>query len=385
MQRDYIVFGAPIIDDSNIQSVVDTLKSGWIGTGPKSHLFEQKIAQYKSVSHAIAVNSCTAALHLSLIALQLQPGDEVITSSMTFCATVNAIIHSGATPVLVDCDPYTFNITADAIASKITPKTKAIIPIHFAGYPCDMDSIMALAKAHNLYVVEDCAHALETTYNGQPVGSFGDFGCLSFYVTKNLCTGEGGMVLTSNEDMSSRIKKVSLHGMSKDAWNRFGDDGYCHYQVIEPGFKYNMTDMAAALGLSQLDTISINHDRRRLIFKHYLDAFAHLPIQLPSLPPSEHRHGFHLFTIVLDPERVSISRDELIQTLHEQGIGTGVHYMGIHLHPYYQQTYSLKPSDFPHANYISQNTLSIPLSPKLSDEDVSYICDTVSNIFKPTS
>ena len=255
LRKDFLIFGSPIIEEPEINEVMDSLKKGWLGTGPKVEQFENSFAAYKGVNHAVALNSCTAALHLSLLAANLKPGDEVITTPMTFCATINAIIHAGAIPVLADVNPLTMNIDPQQVEEKITKKTKVILPVHFAGRPCEMDAIMDIAKRHNLKVIEDCAHAIETEYKGKKTGTFGDFGCFSFYVTKNIVTGEGGMVISSRDEDSSRIKVLALHGMSKDAWKRFGDEGYKHYSVVECGFKYNMMDIQAAIGIHQLKRI----------------------------------------------------------------------------------------------------------------------------------
>ncbi|HBG30125.1 MAG TPA: UDP-4-amino-4,6-dideoxy-N-acetyl-beta-L-altrosamine transaminase, partial [Gammaproteobacteria bacterium] len=245
MRERFLTFGAPLIGEAEIDEVVDSLRSGWLGTGPKVARFERDFAAYKGVEQAVAVNSCTAALHLSLLAAGLAPGDEVITTPLTFCATVNAILHAGATPVLADVDPVTFNLDPAAVAARITPRTRAVLPVHFAGRPCDMGALMALAEHHDLRVIEDCAHAIESRYDGRPVGTIGDFGCFSFYVTKNVVTGEGGMILTRRTEDAARLKTLALHGMSHDAWRRFSDSGYRHYQVVECGFKYNMMDLQA--------------------------------------------------------------------------------------------------------------------------------------------
>ncbi len=279
----FLIFGAPVIEEAEIEEVVKTLRSGWIGTGPKVARFEEAIREYKGAAYVAAVNSCTAALHLSILAAGIGSGDEVITSAMTFCATVNAIIHAGATPVLADIEPGSMNIDPDDIKRKITPRTRAIVPVHFAGRPCAMDAIMAIAQKHGLTVIEDCAHAIETRYKDKNAGTFGDFGCLSFYVTKNIITGEGGMVLTKNEEAISRIKTLALHGMSKDAWKRFSDEGYKHYQVVEAGFKYNMTDLQAAIGLHQLRRIETYWQRRKQIWKCYVSALRELPLEYPRL------------------------------------------------------------------------------------------------------
>lgn len=377
---EFIVFGSPQITEEDINAVVTTMKSGWIGTGPKSHEFEKIVADYKQANFSVALNSCTAALHLALNNLNLSEDDEVITTTMTFCATVNAILHAGAKPVLVDCDPITFNIDPLKIEAAITPNTKAILPVHFAGYPCDMDAIMSIAKKYNLAVVEDCAHAIETQFNGKPVGTFGSMGCLSFYVTKNICTGEGGMVITNDSEIANRIRIQALHGMSKDAWKRFGDDGYKHYQVVEKGFKYNLTDMAAAMGIEQMKRITQNHNRRKDIFNRYTDAFQHLPLQLPADCPPQHIHGYHLYNpqLLLDP--ATLSRDALLGKLNDRKIGCGVHYRAVHLHPYYSSILDISPNQFPHANAISDRTFSIPISAKLSDDEVNYIIDTLQEL-----
>jgi len=249
MRSSMLVFGQPDIREEDINEVVDSLRKSWLGTGPKVHQFENDFAKYKDVSYCVAVNSCTAALHLACRALDLKPQDEVITSAMTFCATINAIIHSGATPVLADIDPTTLNIDPQQIEKKITKKTKAILLIHFAGRPCAMDEILRIAKEHHLAIIEDCAHAIESEYKGQRTGTFGDFGCFSFYATKNITTGEGGIVISHHEDLINKIKIMALHGMSNDAWRRFSDKGYKHYYVVDRGFKYNMMDIQAAIGI----------------------------------------------------------------------------------------------------------------------------------------
>ena len=279
------------------------MQSGWLGTGPKVAQFEEDFKRYVNAPYAVAVNSCTAALHLAILAAGIKPGDEVITTPLTFCATVNAIIHAGATPVLVDVDPHTMNIDPARIEEKITPRTRAILPVHFAGRPCDMQAICAIVEKHDLKLIEDCAHAIETEYHGRKAGTFGDFGCFSFYVTKNVVTGEGGMVLARNEEDAARIKMLALHGMSKDAWKRFGDEGYKHYFVVECGYKYNMMDIQAAIGLHQLKRVEANWLRREQIWQQYQAAFADLPLVLPAPPEEDTRHAYHLYTVLVDEAR----------------------------------------------------------------------------------
>lgn len=379
-KENFLVFGAPLIEEAEIEEVVKTLRSGWIGTGPKVAQFEQAIKTYKGAAHVAAVNSCTAALHLSILAADIGPGDEVITSALTFCATVNAIIHAGATPVLADVDPDTMNIDSKDIRRKITPKTRAIIPVHFAGRPCDMDAIMTIAGENNLMVIEDCAHAIETEYHGKKAGTIGDFGCLSFYVTKNIITGEGGMVLAKSEDAISRIKTLALHGMSKDAWKRFSDEGYKHYQVVEAGFKYNMTDIQAALGIHQLDRVERNWQRRQVIWERYHASLKDLPVKLFDSRLADGRHGLHLFTLLISKKRCGISRDDFLDEMTLNNIGVGVHYLSIPEHPFYQNKFGWKPEHFPHAMNIGRETVSLPLSAKLSDDDVADVVAAVNGI-----
>jgi dTDP-4-amino-4,6-dideoxygalactose transaminase len=376
----FLVFGSPAIEEAEIQEVVGSMKNGWLGTGPKVAKFEQDFAAYKKAQYAVAVNSCTAALHLSILAAGLKPGDEVITTPMTFCATVNAIIHAGATPVLADVNPITMNIDPQQVELKINSKTRAIIPVHFGGRPCSMDAICDLAKRHNLKLIEDCAHGIETEYKGRNTGTFGDFGCFSFYVTKNIVTGEGGMVLCNDEQRAARIKMLALHGMSKDAWNRFGDQGYKHYYVVECGFKYNMMDLQAAIGIHQLQRIEKYWLRRQEIWQRYNDAFADLPITLPADPESETRHAYHLYTILIDEEKTGISRDAFLDAMTFENIGVGVHYLSIPEHPYYQQTFGWKPQDYPNAMKIGRQTVSLPISAKLTDEDVEDVITAVKQI-----
>lgn len=378
----YLVFGAPLLGEEEIAEVEACLRSGWLGTGPRVARFERDFASYKGLGtdHVAAVNSCTAALHVSMIAADLEPGSEVITTPLTFCATVNAIIHAGLTPVLADIDPDTMNIDPAAIEAAITPRTRAILPVHFAGRPCDMDAIMAIARKHDLVVIEDCAHAIETEYHGRKAGTFGDFGCFSFYATKNLVTGEGGMIIGRDEARIARARMLALHGMSKDAWHRFSDSGYRHYQVVEAGFKYNMTDIQAALGIHQLTRLEANRARRQSVWSQYTEAFAGLPVGLPVAPAPDTRHALHLFTLLLDESRCGIRRDDFIDAMHRRGIGTGVHYLSIPEHAYYRKRFGWRPEQWPHAMQIGRHIVSLPLSPALSQDDVERIVDDVDAI-----
>lgn len=376
----FLVFGAPAIEEAEIHEVVASIKSGWLGTGPKVARFENDFRAYKNAEYAVAVNSCTAALHLSILAAGIKPGDEVITTAMTFCATVNAIIHVGATPMLVDVDPTTMNINPAQVEARITPNTRAIFPVHFAGRPCDMDALTGIAERYQLKVIEDCAHAIETEYKGRKAGTFGDFGCFSFYVTKNVVTGEGGMVLTRCEEDAARIKMLALHGMSKDAWKRFSDEGYKHYQVVECGFKYNMMDLQAAIGIHQLARVEQNWLRRQAIWNRYQQALADLPITLPAVPEPGTRHAYHLYSVLVDEGRTGISRDGFLDAMTAQNIGVGVHYLSIPEHPYYQQRFGWKPENYPNAMRIGRQTVSLPISAKLTDEDVEDVILAVKRV-----
>lgn len=376
-RTNYLVYGAPQINEDEINEVSDSLHTGWLGTGPKVAKFEDMFREYTGAEYAMAVNSCTAGLHLSLIVAGLGPGDEVITTPMTFCATVNSIIHTGATPVLVDCQRDTQLIDPQKIEDAITPRTKAIVPIHLCGRPCDMDAISDIASRHSLIIIEDAAHAIETEYKGRKVGNISHLTAFSFYVTKNVVTGEGGMVTTNNPDFADKIKMYGLHGMSRDAWKRFSDNGYKHYQVVFPGFKYNMMDLQAAIGIHQLKRVNENLKRRNDIWNTYNQAFADLPIDLPAPDEPNTVHARHLYTLMIDEQRTGLSRDQFIQQLHELNIGTGVHYIGVHLHPYYRDRFGYTPESFPNATWHSERTVSIPLSPSLSDTDIEDVIETI--------
>jgi dTDP-4-amino-4,6-dideoxygalactose transaminase len=377
----FLIFGSPLIGEEEKREVMDCLETGWLSTGPKVTRFEQDFKSYKNAEFGVALNSCTAALHLSMLAANIGAGDEVITTAMTFCATVNAIIHSGAQPVLADVNPSTFNIDPSCVEARITKRTKAIVPVHFAGRPCDMDALTAIARKHNLVLIEDCAHAIETTYKGRHSGSFGLFGCFSFYVTKNVATGEGGMVLTSSLEAANRLKVLALHGMSKDAWKRFGDEGYKHYQVVESGYKYNMMDIQAALGIHQLRRIEANWRRREEIWRIYQNELSGLPLILPAPPEPETRHGYHLYTVLVD-QSAGISRDDFISGLTRENIGIGVHYQSIPVHPFYRERYGWRPEDYPNSFAIGARTVSLPLSAKLTDQDVADVILAVRKVLK---
>ncbi len=376
----FLIFGAPAIEEAEIEEVVGSLRSGWLGTGPKVARFEREFAAYKGAEFAVAVNSCTAALHLSMLVAGLSPGDEVITTPLTFCATANAIMHAGFTPVLADVDPVTLNLCPESVDRAITPRTRAIVPVHFAGRSCDMDALCGIAARRDLLIIEDCAHAIETEYRGRKAGSFGLLGCFSFYVTKNVATGEGGMVITRDRELADRLRIMALHGMSRDAWKRFSDEGYRHYQVVECGFKYNMMDLQAALGIHQLARVERNWLRRRELFERYQAAFAGLPLGLPAPPEPDTRHAHHLFTLLVDAQRCGVERDAFLAGMTGQNIGVGVHYLSLPEHPLYQRVFGWRPEDWPNAMRIGRQTVSLPLSARMSDEDAEDVIRAVRRV-----
>ncbi len=381
MRKNFLAFGSPLIEKPEIDEVVKTLKSGWVSTGPKAHQFEEDFKTYVGAKYAIAVNSCTAAMHLALVTLGVGRGDEVIVPAMTFAATANVIVHCGATPVFVDCDRKTMNIDPGDVERKITPRTKAIMVVHIAGRPCAMDAIMSIAKKHDLKVIEDAAHAVETEYKGRKVGTIGDIGCYSFYATKNLVTGEGGMVVTNNEAYAKRIRVLSLHGMNRYAWNRYGSEGYQHYEFVEAGYKYNMSDVQASLGIQQLKRIERNWKRRQAIWKKYSDALKGLPLVLPASVREDDRHAYHLFTVIIDTDKTKITRDQFLEEMTKHRIGCGVHFYALHLQPVYRKMLGHKEGDLPHTEWIGARTASIPLSAKLTDTDVRDVIEAIRDIF----
>lgn len=366
----YLVFGAPLLGEEEIQEVVDTLRSGWISTGKKSIQFAKEFREYVGSKYSIATNSCTSALHLALAACGIGPGDEVITTPMTFAATVNVIVHLGATPVFADIHRQGYTIDPAEIEKKITKRTKAIVPVHFAGLACDMEEILKIARKHKLWLIEDAAHAVGTEYQGKKIGALGDFTCFSFYVTKNMTTGEGGMVTTNHEEQARMIEKMSLHGLDLDAWQRYSSSGFKHYEIIYPGYKYNMTDIAASIGLHQLRKLEgFIETRAKYVAMYERELGAMAEIILPH-DRANGRHAWHLYPVLIKTDSLRISRDQMIEALHRENIGVGVHYRAIHLQKYYRETYGYKRGDYPNAEFVSDNTVSLPLSCKMTPEDV---------------
>ncbi len=378
----FLPYSVPLIDDNDINEVVETLKSGWVAKGPRTIEFEKRFAEYTGAKYAIAMNSATAALHIALIAGGVKPGDEVITTPITFAATANTIIHVGAKPVFVDIDPNTFCIDANKIEEKITDKTKAIVPVHYTGHACNMDKIRAIAEKYDLFVSEDAAHAIDTYYKGDLIGKKGDCASFSFYATKNICTGEGGMLTTNREDIAEKARIISTHGMSKAAWNRYGKGGTWRYDIEYPGHKYNMFDIQAALAKTQMNKLDFMQDRRKEIVKKYEEAFSNLDgIKLP--PEAEYTtHSWHLYVIRLELDKLTIDRDEFIELMAEANIGTSVHFIPVHLMSYYRETYGYKEGDLPIAENYFDTIVSLPLYPKMTDEDVQDVINVVTDIIK---
>lgn len=376
----FIPFHRPLLGEEEEREVIDTLRSGWLTTGPRTREFERRFAAYVNAKHAIGVNSCTAALHLALLALGITSGDEVITSPMTFAATANVIVHVGARPVFVDIELDNLNIDASKIEEKVTQRTKAIMPVHFAGHPSEMDEIIAVARKHGLAVIEDAAHAIESEYRGQKIGSIGDCTCFSFYATKNITTGEGGMVTTHNDELADRIRVLSLHGISRDAWKRYSDEGYKHWEILYPGYKYNMFDIQAALGLRQLDKVEEFWRTRKRYARIYDEAFADIP-EIATLRVRPHvKSAYHLYIILVKSEAFPASRDEIMNEIQAENVGIGIHYRAVHLQPYYSGTFGFKPGDFPNAEYASDRVISLPLYPGMAETDVERVIDVVKEV-----
>lgn len=378
----FLPFHQPDINEDEVRSVVETLRSGWLTTGPKVKQLEKNFAGYLGCRHAIAVNSGTAALHLALEAVGVKEGDEVLVPTVTFAATAEVVLHLKARPVLIDCQPDTLNLDPKTIEKALTPRTKAIIPVHLAGHPCDMKIIEEIARGHKLKVIEDAAHALPACYRNQRIGTLGDITCFSFYATKTITTGEGGMATTSNDEYADRMRVMSLHGISKDAWKRYTSEGSWYYEILSPGYKYNLTDIAAAIGIEQLKKCDRFWEARKQIARRYDQAFAELPqIRLPARDP-ESQHAWHLYIVQLDLEELSVSRNQFIELLREKNIGTSVHFIPLHLHPYYRDTFSYRPSDFPQASAAYERIVSLPIYSKMTDADVDKVIDAVRDTVK---
>ncbi|MGA7562195.1 MAG: DegT/DnrJ/EryC1/StrS family aminotransferase [Desulfobaccales bacterium] len=380
-QKTFISFSPPCLNSDEIDEVADTLRSNWITTGPKVHRFEEEFAKFTGASAALAVSSGTDAMLVGLAALGIRPGDQVITTALTFCSTVHVIEQLGARPMLVDVEPDTLNINSELLERAITPHTRALMPVHLYGHPCEMDGIMEVARQHNLFVVEDAAHAVSALYKTRKIGSIGTATAFSFYATKNLTTAEGGMV-TGTPELIEQARLWSLHGMSRDAYKRYNAEGSWYYEVVLPGFKCNMTDISASLGLHQLQKLPAFQARRLEVVRAYNAAFRDFPeLELPSERP-EVESAWHLYVIRLNLKRLSIDRARFIEEMKARNIGTSVHFIPIHLHPYYRDKYGFKPEDFPVAYENYKRIVSLPLHPGLSSDDVAAVIEAVADVVK---
>ncbi len=380
--NNFLPFALPDIGEEEIAEVVDSLRSGWLTTGPKTQRFEREFADFiGSGAQALAVNSATAGLHLALEAFGIGPGDEVITTPYTFTATAGVVRHLGADPVFVDIDPKTFNLDPAKIERAITERTKAIIPVHFAGLTCDMQPIIAIARRHGLKILEDAAHALPATYHSRLVGTLDtDATVFSFYATKTITTGEGGMIVTRDEAIAERCRVMRLHGISRDAFDRYTSTKPAwHYEIIAPGFKYNLTDIASSIGLQQLKKAWAFQERRQDMAERYDEELAGLPITLPPQPENGDLHSWHLYAIRLS-DSAGISRDDFIQQMSARGIGCSVHFIPLHLHPYWQKAYDLQPHDFPMAWRAYEQAVSLPLYTKMTDDDQARVIEAVKDV-----
>jgi dTDP-4-amino-4,6-dideoxygalactose transaminase len=381
MRETFLPFSTPAIDEAEINEVVDSLKSGWITTGPKVKRFEEAFRAYVGAPYAIPLSSATAGLHLTLLALGIKEGDEIITTPMTFASTVSMIILCGGTPVLADIEPGTLNIDVARVREKITPRTRVIIPVHFAGQSCDMDPLFALAKEFGLTIIEDAAHAAGTEYKGRRIGSLPSISIFSFHPNKNITTGEGGMVCTADEDLAEEISLMKFHGISREAWKRFTASGTPNYDILMPGFKYNMMDIQAAIGIHQLPRLDGFIDRRRDIAEYYNRELAGVAeLALPRYAPYEQRHAWHLYTPLVRIEELTIDRDAFMEELKKHNIGSGLHYKAIHHHAWYRRHLDLPDSALPNASYASERILSLPLFPKMSDEDARDVVEAVKAV-----
>ena len=382
MAAPFLPFHVPDIEEDEIQAVVETLRSGWLTTGARVRQFETDFARYVGSQHAIAVNSCTAALHLALDAVGVREGDEVLVPTMTFAASAEVVLYFKARPVLVDCQADTMNIDPEQIEKAITTKTRVIMPVHIGGQPCDMERILEIARVHNLKVVEDAAHALPARYQGRFVGTIGDITCFSFYATKTITTGEGGMATTENPEWAERMRIMSLHGISHDAWKRYTAEGSWYYDILHPGYKYNLTDVAAALGVQQLKKCDRFWEHRRRCAAWYNEGFKDLPeVSVPYLAPQV-QHAWHLYVIQLNLEQLHINRSQFIELLRRENIGTSVHFIPLHLHPYYRDTFGYHAEDFPTASTIFERLISLPIYPTLTEPDVQRVIDTVRTLVR---
>jgi dTDP-4-amino-4,6-dideoxygalactose transaminase len=381
MQREkFLPFAQPDLDGSELEEIRESLLSGWVTTGPKTKQFEREFAKVVGARHAIAVNSCTGAMHLALEAIGLKEGDQVITTPYTFAATAEVIHYLGARPVFVDVEPQTLNLDIRAIERAITKRTKAILPVHIGGLPADISTISAIAQNHHLRVIEDAAHAFPAKCHGAMIGALSDFTCFSFYATKTITTGEGGMICTDSDAWAERCRCMSIHGLSKDAWNRYTCEGSWYYEIHAPGFKYNMTDIAAAMGVAQLRRAQSMLARRVDIARRYNNAFELMPELQRATDQPDCQHAWHLYMLRLNLNRLKLNRAQFVEELKKRNIGASVHFIPLHVHPYYRETYGYKAEDFPVAYREYMREVSLPIYSKMSDQDVEDVIGAVTDI-----
>lgn len=382
MSEEFLPFSRPLISQAAIDDVVDCLKSGWITTGPRVAQFTEALKDYFQVPYALTLTSATAGLHLALLAMGLEPGDEVITTPLTFAATLNTIVLAGGKPVLVDIDPLTLNMDINQLEDAMTDRTRVIVPVHFAGLPVDMDPIYDLANKHGLRVLEDAAHAMGTEYKGKRIGSFGDTQVFSFHPNKNMTTGEGGCVVTRDQKLADQIARLRFHGIDRQAWNRYGKSGSQDYEIVLPGYKYNMMDIQAAIGIHQLKELGGFIARRNELADRYQDALSDWKQwTLPARPAYNHLHSWHIYTPLINEDVTHMTRDEFMQAMKERNIGTGLHYRAAHLYPYYRQAFGFKPGDFPHTEDVCERIVSLPLFPGMTDAEHDRVLDVMYSIF----
>jgi dTDP-4-amino-4,6-dideoxygalactose transaminase len=368
------------IGEEEISEVVDTLRSDWITTGPKTSRFEESFREFIGCKHAVAVSSCTAALELSLASVGVGKGDEVITSPFTFAATAEVIIHQNATPRFADVEKETYNLSPEEVVDNVSANTKAIIPVHYGGQPCEMDELAKIAAEYDLAIIEDAAHAFGASYKNRMIGTVGDSTCFSFYATKNITTADGGMVTTNSDTIAAKVRILSLHGISKDAWKRYSDEGTWHYEILLPGYKYNMTDIQAAIGIHQLRKAPEMQKRREEIATKYTKAFENIPEITTPCTKKNVKHAWHLYPLLINANLLSISRNGFIEALKSENIGTSVHFIPLHLHPYYKDTYGYKRGDFPIAESVFDREISLPIYPRMTEDDVDDVIASVHKV-----
>lgn len=382
MADEFLPFSRPLISQAAIDDVVACLKSGWITTGPRVTQFTDALKEYFNAPHVLPLTSATAGLHLALLAMDLQPGDEVITTPLTFAATLNTIVLAGGKPVLVDIDPTTLNMDLNRLEDAITERTRVIMPVHFAGLPMDLEPLYAIAEKYELRVLEDAAHAMGTEYKGNRIGSFGDTQVFSFHPNKNMTTGEGGCVVTRDSKLADQIARLRFHGIDRQAWNRYGKSGSQDYEIVLPGYKYNMMDIQAAIGIHQLQDLSGFIARRNELANRYQEALSDWKQwTLPTRPLYDHFHSWHLYTPLINEEAAHMDRNQFMQAMQERNVGTGLHYRAVHLYPYYRQAFGFKLGDFPHAEDVCERIVSLPLFPGMTDAEHDRVLDVMYSVF----